>query len=68
MLSGMPKPFTCRSVGTKTREVWVVPMYVGEVPRYIGAGEAFHVPRLRDRRQVVTALSILRNPPCSAMV
>jgi hypothetical protein len=43
-------------------------MYAGEVPRYIGRVNAFYVPWLRGRRQVVTALSVLCNPPHSAMV
>jgi hypothetical protein len=44
MLSGTPKSFTCRSVGLGTGGIWVVPMYVGEVPRYIGAGECISCP------------------------
>ena len=44
MLSGMPKSFTCRSVGSRTRGIWVVTMYVGEVPGYIAVGECISCP------------------------
>jgi hypothetical protein len=44
MLSGTPMSFTCGSIGLGTRGIWVVPMYVGEVPKYIGAGECFSCP------------------------
>jgi hypothetical protein len=43
-------------------------MYAGEVPRFVGAGECISCPTVEGRRQVVTALSILRNPPRLAMV
>jgi hypothetical protein len=36
MPSGMPKFFTCRSVGSGTQGTWVVTIYTGEVPGYIG--------------------------------
>jgi hypothetical protein len=44
MLSGTPKPFTCRFVGSGTKGVCVVPMYAGEVPAYIEAGECISCP------------------------
>jgi hypothetical protein len=44
MLSGTSKPFPCRSVGSGTRGVWVVPMNAAEVPGYIGVGECISCP------------------------
>jgi hypothetical protein len=47
MLLGMLKFFTCRSVGLgRPRGIWVVPMYAGEVPRYVGAGECISCPTI----------------------
>jgi hypothetical protein len=34
----------------------------------LGQVNAFHVPRLRGRRQVLIAVSVLRNLPRSAIV
>jgi hypothetical protein len=47
--------------------VWVVSLYTGMVLRYTGTFGYDGTLRLRGRRQVVTALSVLCNPPCSSI-
>jgi hypothetical protein len=39
MPSGTPKFFTYQSIGSRTAGYWVVTIYTGEVPGYIGAGD-----------------------------
>jgi hypothetical protein len=34
MLSGVPKSFTCRSIGLGTRGIWVVSVYASAVLEY----------------------------------
>ena len=36
---GVPKSFTCRSIGSESWGVWVVSMYMGVVLRYEEIGE-----------------------------
>jgi hypothetical protein len=47
---------------------WVVSMYTGVVLGYTGTNEYDCAPRLMGWWQVVSALSILPNPPHSGMV
>jgi hypothetical protein len=64
--SGLPisfTSFTYWSVGLRTREVYVVSLYTGVVLGYMGTYGYDDAPRLRGRRQVVTALSVPCNPP-----
>ena len=63
MPSGMPMSYACRSVGSGSRGMWVVFLYTDVVPGCMGAFGYDGTPRLRGRRQVVTALSVPCNPP-----
>ena len=62
--SGVPMSYACRSVGSESQGLWVVFLYMGVVPGCTGAFGYECTPRLRGRRQVVTALSV----PCNAHV
>jgi hypothetical protein len=58
---------TCRSVGSESHGIWVVFLYTGVVLGCTGTFGYDGAPRLRDRRQVVTALSVPCNPPHSGI-
>ena len=60
--SGLPVSYACQSVGSKSWGIWVVPLYMGMVLGYMGAFGCDGAPRLRGRRLVVIALSVLYNP------
>ena len=53
----------CRSIGSESWGIWVVSLYTGMVLGCTGTFGYDGIPRLRGRRQVVTALSIPCNPP-----
>ena len=65
--SGLPMSYACRSVGSESRGIWVVSLYTGVVLGYTGTFGCDGGPRLRGRRQVVIALSVPCNPPCSGI-
>jgi hypothetical protein len=61
VLLGVPKFFTCRSVGSGTREIWVVSVYTSVV---LGNRETCCLfPWLRGKRHVVIVMSVPCNPP-----
>jgi hypothetical protein len=47
--SGLPISFTCRSVGSGTRGIWVVSLYTGMVLECTGTFGYDDAPRLRGR-------------------
>jgi hypothetical protein len=53
----------CQSIGLESQGVWVVSLYTGVVLGYMRTFKYDGAPRLRGRRQVVTALSVPCNPP-----
>jgi hypothetical protein len=65
---GLSMSYACRSVGSESRGIWVVSLYTGVVLGYTGTFGYDNAPRLRGRRQVVTALSVSYNPPRSGIV
>ena len=65
--SDLPFPYACRSVGSESRGIRVVSLYTSVVLKYTGTFGCDSAPRLRGRQQVVTALSVPCNPPCSGI-
>ena len=66
--SGLPMSYACRSIGSESWGIWVVSLYIDVVLGYMGTFEYDGAPRLRGRRQVVTALSVPCNPLCSGIM
>ena len=66
--SVLPISFTYRSIGSGTRGIWVVSLYMGVVLGCIGSFRYDGAPWLRCRWQVVIALSVPCIPPCSGIV
>ena len=63
---GVPKSFTCRSVGSGSRGIWVVFVYASVVLGYGETGECiFPLYGWGGWWQVVTTLSVPCNPPRS---
>ena len=65
---GFPMSYACRSIGSESRGIWVVSLYMGMVLGYMGTFGYDGAPRLTGRRQVVTTLSIPCKPPRSGIM